>query len=696
MRERRNSPTRYWTTTAAAATAALAALLPAVPGEAVTTLLWRSASTADFNEGELDHVVVTEPGRVAAGLDSDVVRPGKGDDVSLFWSAAAGAGGTVWLGSGNKGELWKLEGGKLTRAAETGAMILTDLVVDGGDVYASSIPDGKIFKYSGGKLTTFCDLEEAHVWSLVRDAKGKRFFAGVGPGAKVYEIDAAGKAKLYYDAEDQHVTALALDPKTGSLYMGTSNSALLLEVTGAGKARAVADFDGEEIGDLALAGDDLWVSVSDLGNAKKVAETAEDRAKGKSTSGTPSSGGKKGGKIYKVGRDGRITMVHELKDGYFTALGVDGTGMVYAGEGTNGKVFRYDPKTLETATVFDFKERQALALVLGGKTPIVATGDAAAVYTISTTPAKKPVFYSVAFDAGVSAEWGATYSVATGKVTVRTRSGNTAKPDATWSDWSGPLAKGAKVSSPRARYLQFRVDFDDVKAVFSRLDVYFLPLNYGARVDSIAIAPEGDSGGKKSGKDKDGVPVDAVEKPSATMKVSWKTTNPDGDTLRYKLAYRSEGDTVWIPLNDGKALEKDEYKWDTGSIPDGYYELRVEAVDDLGNPAGETIGASRIAPPALVDNGAPDIKDLKIAFPVVSGTADDTFSPIARIEYAVDAGDWSFVFPSDRLYDSPREAFKFNVAGELAAGKHVLVVRARDAAGNATVEKGTFTVAPKK
>ncbi len=679
-----------WVVAGAAVAASL--LLPATPGHAVTTLLWRSATTADFNEGELDHVVVTEPGRVAAGLDSAPVRPGKGDDVSLFWSAAAGGSG-VWLGSGNKGELWKLDGGKLARSAETGAMILTDLVVDGETVYASSIPDGKIFKIAGGKVSTFTDLEEAHVWTLARDAKGKRMFAGVGPGAKVYEIDAAGKAKLWYDAEDQHVTALALDPKTGSLFVGTSNSALLLEVTGAGKARAVADFEGEEIGDLVVSGDDLWVAVSDLGNAKKVAETAEERGKSKSTTATPSTGGKKGGKIYKIGRDGRMSMMHELKDGYFTSLAVDAAGWVYAGEGSNGKVFRYSSDG-DVATVFDFKERQALALVLDGKTPVVATGDAAAVYTISTTPAKKPIFYSTVFDASVSAEWGAAYPVSSGKITVRTRSGNTAKPDATWSDWSAPLAKGAKVSSPKARYLQYRVDFEDPKAVFSRLDLYYLPLNHGARIDSIAVTPEGDSS-KKGGKDKEGLAVDRVSKPSATMAIAWKVTNPDGDTLRYRLSYRSEGDSAWIPLNDGKPVDKDEYKWETGAIPDGYYEVRVQAIDDLGNPAGEALAATKISAPSLVDNRAPDIKDLKVAFPVVSGTADDSFSPVARIEYAIDAGEWSFVFPSDRLYDAPREGFKFSLAGELAPGKHMLVVRVRDAAGNSTVEKSVFNVGPK-
>ena len=43
----------------------------------------------------------------------------------------------------------------------------------------------------------------------------------------------------------------------------------------------------------------------------------------------------------------------------------------------------------------------------------------------------------------------------------RTRSGNGARPDATWSDWSAPLTDPAHaaITSPNARYLQWRAEF---------------------------------------------------------------------------------------------------------------------------------------------------------------------------------------------------------------------------------------------
>jgi hypothetical protein len=71
-------------------------------------------------------------------------------------------------------------------------------------------------------------------------------------------------------------------------------------------------------------------------------------------------------------------------------------------------------------------------------------------------------FTSAAFDATTAAVWGTaswTAMVLAGTtLTVQTRSGNSATPDGTWSDWSN-VDNGGTVSSPAARYFQYRVIF---------------------------------------------------------------------------------------------------------------------------------------------------------------------------------------------------------------------------------------------
>jgi hypothetical protein len=69
-------------------------------------------------------------------------------------------------------------------------------------------------------------------------------------------------------------------------------------------------------------------------------------------------------------------------------------------------------------------------------------------------------FVSSVFDATRIANWGtATWTAAEPVGTtliVETRSGDTANPDGTWSDWAA-ASNGGAVSSPSGRYLQYRV-----------------------------------------------------------------------------------------------------------------------------------------------------------------------------------------------------------------------------------------------
>ncbi len=70
-------------------------------------------------------------------------------------------------------------------------------------------------------------------------------------------------------------------------------------------------------------------------------------------------------------------------------------------------------------------------------------------------------FTSRVMDAGIAADWGrleagATTAAGTG-LTLETRSGSTAVPDASWSAWQ-PATSGSDVASPNGRYIQYRAN----------------------------------------------------------------------------------------------------------------------------------------------------------------------------------------------------------------------------------------------
>jgi len=85
--------------------------------------------------------------------------------------------------------------------------------------------------------------------------------------------------------------------------------------------------------------------------------------------------------------------------------------------------------------------------------------------------------------------------------------------------------------------------------------------------------------------------------------------------------------------------------------------------------------------------------------PTFTGTATDTQSNIASVEYRVDSGSWVAATASDGAFDSLSEGYTFTTS-TLSIGEHTVYVRATDAASppNTTLEADyatdTFTVNP--
>ena len=64
---------------------------------------------------------------------------------------------------------------------------------------------------------------------------------------------------------------------------------------------------------------------------------------------------------------------------------------------------------------------------------------------------------------------------------------------------------------------------------------------------------------------------------------SWKADDPNGDTLLYDVHYRRASDTRFRLLRKG--LTEPVLAWDTSTVPNGRYVVRVTASDAPSNPA---------------------------------------------------------------------------------------------------------------
>jgi sugar lactone lactonase YvrE len=671
---------------------------------AVSTRTFRLTSYKDFEDGEATGVLLSSLGEASSGFGATRVEVGE----SVVYSSATAPDGTVYLGTGDQANLYAYKSGKARKLAHLDGVMITSIAVGTGTtVYASVLPGGRIFAVDtrDGKWRELTKLDVEHVWSLVFDGKST-LYAATGASGKLFSVDTStGKSRLVYDTGEKHLLSLARGDD-GALYAGSADQAILFKITpeaSGAKLRALHDFEGEEVRAIARRGNTLYVAVNEFQRTNATTTTTGSTTAPKGTkivlptgpgstsTATPSSTRDRKGKgaVYRVEPDGRVEQLHALADGYFTALHVDGDGNVYAASGANGRVYLIRPdRTVITA--FDLPERQVLTLAMGGPEKVLGTGDAGAIYKLSNEPPKDANYLSKVFDAQWVSRWGNMRWAGGGALTVQTRSGNTSKPDKTWSGWQAPpkverASDGwvGRVASPEARYLQVRVGFGNNKTTLRDLTLYYQSQNQRPRVieitvgDDVKVRPNTATRGKPR---------------SPLVKLRWKVENPDEDELVYRLWFREENEQNWKPLGGPEPLTRTEYEWNTEPIPDGNYIVKVVASDERANPKEEALEHALTSSPFLIDNRKPELGDVKVVGNTFSGRAQDSFSPISELAYSIDGGDWQPFAPKDGIFDDPTEDFSVKLPDKLAPGAHSLAVRAVDAADNVGAVQQTFRV----
>jgi len=645
-----------------------------------------SAST--LNEGKLDGTAVDSDGTIISGLQTRRTElPGVQSAKSLLVLPD----GSAYVGSGNDGKIYQYRAGAAKPFAETKQVMVSALASDArGTLYAGTLPNGKIFAVSGaGQLREHVALPGAeHIWALLYDDAKKILFAATGPQGKLFAIDDKGKADVYYDSEDAHVMALAR-ASDGSLVIGTSDRALLLRLRGPGRAEVIYDFEGNEITALALRGAQIAVVANlfpkSVTPPKPPAPPSSDsHTAGNAPAQTPPpapdrpSAGK--GQLYRVTAEGQVEKLFTADEGHLTTVEWAEDDLIYVGTGKEGHIHRVRASTRDHARLVDVDERQILATRLAGPHPVFTTGDGAAIYEVQAGNQRD--WTSKVLDAGGRARFGQLVPRASGPIALRTRSGNTDKPDNSWSDWSQPLTAAGAIASPPARFLQVKLSLTQPSSVVYALEAYYLADNQAPLISEVSVEPP------RPKLDKPGRPASV----SSNYKLRWKVDNADNDTLRYRLYVAQEGAARRRPLlRDSDIQTGTEYTWDTDGVPDGYYRVRVEASDELDNPEPLTRKAQAESEPFLVDNRPPEIPELRLQGVRVTGSARDEQGPISRLEYNVDGLEWRLLRADDDLLDAREERFSLPLL-QLPKGEHLLSVRAVDARGNSTTRELTVTV----
>jgi sugar lactone lactonase YvrE len=735
-------------------TAALAiagATAAAVSLCAATTATWEMNTYQDFVKGRLQGLSLDRDGRLTVAPKLETVFS---SGQPTIWSIARGPDGSIYAGTGHRGRVYQITPSGSSKLVWTADQpeVFAVAVDSSGVLYAATSPNGKVYRIENGKATEFFAPKATYIWSLAFASDGS-LYVGAGNPGNVYRVDKSGKAETYYETGQSHVTALAFDTH-GNVLAGTEPNGILYRISAKDKAfvlynaslpeiRSIVPMPDGTIYAAALGGSianrtaPLTTTLASSSNVVVTAPTtsitvtdsadtpadAEIKPKAPTVTTTPAATVTTGSPlteipgvdksaIYRINSDGTVETLWTSKEENVYSLAAEPSGSLYFATDEQGRLYKLGADR-KAALMVETNEGEATRLLAGPGGLVAATGDMGKLFRLDDGQGASGSYESPVHDSNSVARWGRiTWQSSGGKLQVQTRTGNSGRPDRTWSDWSAPLTnpQNALIRSPNARYIQWRASLDGPGAAIENVSIAYLPQNNPPVVRSINVTMQANTnvGLKTAGTSTSaqaaysvtvtdtgesstpaGTPTQTLSHGSGSqIQVLWQADDPDGDHLLYSLYFRGESERQWKLLRAN--IPENSMLLDADVLADGRYFFRVVATDLPSNPPNVARMDELVSSPVLIDNtppvvtlGAPRRNNDHIE---VDADAADRTSPLRRFEYSLDAGPWTPVEAADGVTDSPHEQFHIAI-DHVRPGEHLLVVRAYDAANNAGLAK---------
>ncbi len=683
---------------------------------------WTVATARDLLEGTSDGTYIQLNGVLTAGprLTNRLTST-----PAQIWSLLQHPDGSTWAGTGGDGRVIRLRPGQdeqtVFDSEETNVFALA---ASGSRVYAATSPDGRVYVMEGDTpARPFFDPNEKYIWALAVDPGG-RLWVGAGNPAVVYRVDAAGTGQAVYRPPATHVVTLGRDA-SGRMLAGTETPGRLYRFDAADRPFVLLDSGLTELRAVTQAADGVLfaaaVSSGDSGSsgeASSIAATlgttssqtkppdSTSATTTTSTATTSSSTPSGRSQLFRIEANGTWEAIWSSDDVVYD-VAAQPDGSVLVATGPEGRLYKIErTRDVSLLTGVDAKQVTRFATATPSNTLVgFATANPGRVVAIGSGVQSPATYLSPVRDTKSVSTWGLVRWDATGPVSLYSRSGNTATPDDSWSEWAGPYtaADGTAITSPAARFVQWRAVFTTAAsarpASLTSVTLAYLARNSRPVVSAITVHPPGVVFQRPFANDEGAIaglddqianarrpPGDSGPTPPAPSRrmfqkglqtITWNGEDDDSDTLSYTLQYRREGETAWRDLREGVSGEI--FVWDTTTVADGRYQIRVLASDRLSNAADRALTGDRESDAVEIDNTPPTL-----SFEVTRGggaarlvvRARDARSPIQKVEYSLDGGPWQLVYPVDGLADAPEERYESPLPAD--AGTRPIVVRATD------------------
>ncbi len=757
-----------------------------VPVVSSSVQIWELNEYEDFLLGEFENVSLLQSGALTPVPQ---LTPLFDFDQPVIWTVAASVDGTIYVGTGHQGKIYRLgRDGKVSLFWTAPEIEIFALAVGpDGEVYAGTSPNGKLYRItSRGVAKEIFDPKQTYIWSLVvvpasisERHNGPTVYMATGSEGKIYEVKASGQGRIFAETKQRHVVSLALDA-SGQLLAGTDPNGIIYRIDSKRKIFALHDADQPEVRSLQVAPNGDIYAAAMGGIVSRTNQTVSSFA---STSGgttatiavnTKPTGpappkippgvqpavnvvqpvvtysGMERSVLLRIRLDQGVEKLWSSSEENILAVGILTNEVVVGSDNPDDSIARtriffatdqkgriYELSKSRRGTqrqvhlVTESGHQQITQLARDREGLLVASAHSAGLSRFKNHGKIVGIYKSAIHDAKAFARWGRlTWEgevASSERVTIVTRSGNSAVPDASWSEWSEAIRGGVdlegtgifagNVKSPPARYIQWKVTLaskNQIVPLLRRVRLVYLPRNSPPHITDLKVAPSQEKGAAFSASSTASMPYDSKTDaaysitvaasgssvPAAAkatpqtvlgggsgknMKISWKAGDPDGDKLTSVVSFREIEESAWKVIK--RDIEGSYILLDSETLADGIYRFQVVVSDKAENPISVSYETKEISELILVDHTPPSIGQIEInERDSVAFEAVDKDSALATAEYAIDAGEWIPIYPVDGILDSRRESFLIRLE-DLSSIEHLLTVRVRDLSGNPGLDK---------
>lgn len=636
-------------------------------------------AVVDFASGDYTTSTLTQDGFVLPPIQRERLSR---IDAEVGWDVVE-RGDTRFVATGHSGKLYRqkddAEAEVLAGFKEPALFAVADSGRHGLVVAAS--PGGNLYKVDDkGTTSSLTTLPAQMVWEVL--PKGDDLMVATGTPATVMVVDRDAKATERARFEKaQNVLDIATLPDSDDLVVATQGPGLVARVRPDGKVSVLADPQQEEVRRVAVGPEgSVYAAVNGVRSPGEKFLGVPDPARAAAAAGNnkprPESF------VIRIHPSGFAEEWWTSPESPIHDISVRPDGSLLVAAGMKGAVLTVsaDRETLRHGVA---DEAMITRLAPGKDGAVLAlSGGEASLWRFHPEKAADGEFASKVFDAAGSARWVRVRTLSNpggGGLRIAFREGNTAEPDATWSEWAGPvdLAPGdVTIPGGFSRFFQYKLFLDPAKdggtPSVDQVRVFYTTPNQEPRLNEVKVEPQR--------------PKEPAQAAQARGKydVTWTAVDPNQDEL--------QADVFLVPLAGGSpSLIAEEvlggrHTIDSLVLPDGRYRVEVEVSDAPGNPAGTETTARRTSAIFLVDNNAPVITPQKIERQgdsvSVRFTTLDSTSLVTSADWRTGTKRARSLNPDDEAFDSSAEAFSLTLTGEDAKPGNLIIISVGDENGN--------------